>query len=304
MEHAAPERGAAAPAVIINDAQGGSSLAAGLRELWQYRPLIFELLRRDLKLRYKNSMGGIAWSLANPLMTIAVITVMMKFIQARPIKDYSAYLFPIIFLWTFFQSALLDVTVCILTNGALIRKVYFPRAILPMMSVLTNFFHFGVAFGFTILYFFVLHTYPSQLRLEFLVVIPALFFLAVLALGLGYILSYLNVFYEDVRFIITSLLGLFLYAMPVFYTVEQVAAQPNPWIYRIYMLNPVAALLVTYQRALLSPPRVLASDGVTVLPPIGIPWPYFGIACVVSVLTLVIGYTLFERYQWEMVEKL
>jgi ABC-type polysaccharide/polyol phosphate export permease len=303
MEYAAPELDKAARA-IVNSAEADSlGVGENLRELWQYRPLIFELLRRDVKMRYKNSIGGVAWSLANPLMQILVITVMMKFIQARPIKDYSAYLFPIIFLWTFFQAALLDVSVCILANATLIRKVYFPRAILPIVSLLTNFSHFGIALSFTILYFFVLGTYPGQLRLEFLALIPALFFLSVLVLGFGFVLSYLNVFYEDVRFIVTALLGLFFYAIPVFYTIEQVAAQPNPWIYRIYMLNPVATFLVTYQRALLSPPKVLGADGAT-LPAIGVPWGYLGIACISSVVMLIVGYTLFERHQWEMVERL
>ena len=96
-----------------------------LRELWQYRPLIGELVRRDLKLRYKNSVGGIAWSLLNPLMQIFVITTVMKFIQARPISSYSAYLFGIIFLWNFFQITLIDGCISILQNAQLVRKVYF-----------------------------------------------------------------------------------------------------------------------------------------------------------------------------------
>jgi ABC-type polysaccharide/polyol phosphate export permease len=96
---------------------------------------------------------------------------------------------------------------------------------------------------------------------------------------------------------------LFFYAIPVFYTVEQVAAQPNPWIYRLYMLNPVAAFLVTYQRALLPPPQVPGPGG-TELPGIDIPWEYFSIACVVSVLVLILGYNHFERQQWEVVERL
>src|SRR3712207_757321 len=102
-----------------------------LREIWRYRPLIMELVRRDLKLRYKNSIGGIAWSLLNPLMQIVVITVVMKFILDNPVKDYSAHLF-ILFLWVFFQISLVDGCVSLLQNAALVRKVYFPRAILPL----------------------------------------------------------------------------------------------------------------------------------------------------------------------------
>jgi ABC-type polysaccharide/polyol phosphate export permease len=276
------------------------AMLESLRELWSYRPLILELVRRDLKLRYKNSIGGLAWSLLNPLMQIFVITVVMKFIQARPISSYSAYLFGIVFLWNFFQVTLADGCVSILSNAQLVRKVYFPRAILPLATMLGNLFHFAVAFGFTLLYLFVLGTYPSNLRLVVLMAIPAVFFTALLSLGWAYILSYLNVFYEDVRFIVTALLQLLFYVMPVFFTIEQVAAKG---FYKLYMLNPIAALLVTYQRALLPPPPVAGPGGKN-LPPIGIPWDYFALAAVTSTLVLLLGFYLFEKYQWEMAERL
>ena len=270
-----------------------------LREIWLYRPLILELVRRDLKLRYKNSVGGIAWSLLNPLMQILVITLVMKFIQARPISSYSAYLFGVIFLWTFFSVTLSDGCVTILQNAQLVRKVYFPRAILPLATLLANLFHFAVAFAFTILYFFVLGTYPQNLRWEMLMAIPAVFFTAVLGLGISYILAYLNVFYEDVRFIVNAVLQLAFYTMPVFFTIEQVAEKG--W-FAPYMANPIAALLITYQRALLPPPAVLVAG--KTLAPIGIPWDFFALAALTSTLALVIGFSLFDKHQWEMAERL
>lgn len=271
-----------------------------LRELWHYRPLINELVRRDLKLRYKNSIGGIAWSLLNPLMQILVITLVMKFIQARPISSYSAYLFGIIFLWNFFHITLVDGCVTILQNAQLVRKVYFPRAILPLATLLANLFHFGIAFLFTIVYFLVLGAYPENLRPQILMVIPAVFFTAILALGITYVLAYLNVLYEDVRFIVTALTQLAFYTMPVFFTVEQVAAKG---FYVPYMLNPIAALLVTYQRALLPPPNVPGPNGVA-LPPVDIPWNFFALAALTSTLILVVGFALFNKHQWEIAERL
>lgn len=272
-------------------------MTESLKEIWQFRPLIFELVRRDLKLRYKNSVGGILWSLLSPLMQIAVITLSLKFIRAHPIKDYSAHLF-ILFLWNFFQIALADGCGAILNNASLVRKIYFPRAILPLVTLLGNFFHFGIAFIFTIVYFFALGTYPQQLRAEFLLVVPAIFFTFLLCLGLTYIAAYLNVFYEDVRIIVTSLLGLFFWVLPIIHTVEEVRAKGY---LELYLLNPMAALLVTYQRALLPPPEVKAG-GVT-LPPVGVPWGHFALACAVSTLVLIVGFSLFERYKWEVVER-
>jgi ABC-type polysaccharide/polyol phosphate export permease len=226
--------------------------------------------------------------------------MVMKFIQARPIEDYSAYLFGIVFLWTFFQTALLDGCISVLANAGLVRKVYFPRAVLPIVSLISNGFHVSIAFGFTLLYFFILGAYPDHLRPVFLMAIPAIFFTAVLALGLSFILAYLNVFYEDVRFIVQALSQLAFYVMPVFFTIEQVAARQN--IYPFYMLNPIATLLVTYQRALLRPPAVAGVNGQN-LPPVDIPWAYFGLACLTSTAILIFGFRLFEHYKWEISER-
>ena len=273
-------------------------MTESLREIWRFRPLIGELVRRDLKLRYKNSIGGIAWSLLNPLLQIFVITVMMKFIQARPIQNYSAYLFAL-FLWNYISVSLSDGCMSILQNAQLIRKVYFPRAILPIATIIGNCFHFLVAFAFTIIYFFVLGAYPQQIEPKILLILPVIFFASLFCLGFAFFFSYLNVFYEDVRFIVNALLQLGFFTLPIFFTIEQVKAKG---FYDIYMLNPVAAFMVTYQRALLSSPDVVVNG--TVLPSIGIPWLYFGVACLVSVVVFLGGFALFNKYQWEMIERL
>lgn len=285
----------------FNDAQSGTLLqraARELREIWKYRGLLMELVRRDLKLRYKNSIGGVLWSLVDPLLKILTITLMMKFIQARPIASYSAYLF-IIFLWNFIAVSITDGCYSILSNAALVKKVYFPRAILPLVSVIGNLFHFGIAFFFTILYFFVLGTYPQQLGWKFWLVIPIVACAFALSLGLSLIAAYLNVFYEDVKFIVGSLLQLNFFVLPIFFTIEQVNAKGY---LDVYLLHPVHALVVTYQRALLPAPQV--KIGTTVLAPVGIPWTFFLLAMLTSFLVLAFGFLLFERNKWEMCERL
>lgn len=273
-----------------------------VREIWSYRALITELVRRDLKLRYKNSVGGVAWSLLNPLLQIFAITILLRFIASRPIPNGSAYLF-ILFAWNFFSTCVQDCCFSILQNAPLVRKVYFPRAILPLTTLLSSLFHFGVAFVFTIIYFFALRTYPQQLHPAILMVIPVTILLSMLALGLGFIVAYLNVFYEDVRFIVTALTQLFIYALPIYYTVEQVLHHGNGTL-KWYLLNPIATLLVTYQRALLGPPLVFGADGKTPLPSVGIPWNHFWLTAFVCVATLLLGFFLFERNKWEMAERL
>ncbi len=278
-----------------------------LREIWHYRPLILELARRDLKLRYKNSIGGIAWSLLAPLMQVAAITIVMQFFKANPVENYSAYLLCALFLWNFVQAALSDGAVSILQNAPLVRKIYFPRAILPLSTLLGNLFHFAVSFGFTVLYLLWLGSYPHHLRLETLLVVPVIFFTFVFCLGCNLILSYLNVFYEDVRFIVTAITGIFFYFLPLLYTIEDVRQKlgADSPLFHLYLLNPIATFVTTYQRAMLYPPEVKDALG-NRLPPFDISqlMPYFLCACAMSVLILVVGFLLFERFKWEMSERL
>lgn len=279
----------------------GTPLGDTLREMWQYRALVGELMRRDLKVRYKNRVGGILWSLATPLLQVLAITITVKYFFANPVKNYSAYLMAVMFVWVFFQSSVLDASASFLHNGALVRKIYFPRAILPLVASLSNLFHFGISLSFTIGYFFWLRTYPQQLSPRILLVIPTVFFLWILALGLGYMMAYLNNLYEDVRFITGVSFQLLFYALPILYPIERVASKPL--VYELYLLNPLAVFMVTFQRAVLAPPPVYDGAG-HLLSPIGIPWGHFIYACGFSVVMLMAGFALFEKSKWTIMERL
>ena len=138
--------------------------------------------------------------------------------------------------------------------------------------------------------------YPQHLQPKFLLVFPIVLCVGFLALGFGYLLAYLSTLYDDVRFLLNNLLQLVYYTIPVFYTLEQVAARPG--IYPIYMLNPIAALIAGFQRALLPPPGVAGTM------PLAYPAPYVALACAVSVAVLVLGFVTFERSKWTMMERL
>lgn len=284
---------------------GGKSVnfLESLREIWQFRPLIAELVRRDLKVRYKNRVGGILWSLFSPLAQVLTITLMVKFFLT-PVTNYSAYLMAVMYLWQFFQNALLDSSQSLLTNSSLARKLYFPRAILPIVTLLSNLLHFGISFAFIMVYFFVVPIsdpiYPQNLSWQFLWVLPLVVGVSILALGLGFLMAQISTLYDDVRFLSGTALGLFFYALPILYPIEKVAAKSS--IYPIYMLNPMASFLVGFQRALLPPPVV--KDGDVVLQSVGMPYEFLAIAGVVSVLTLLGGFWVFERSKWTMMERI
>ncbi len=281
---------------------GGVAFWASLREIWGARPLIAELVRRDLKVRYKNRVGGILWSLFAPISQVLTITLMVKFFLT-PISNYSAYLMAVMFLWQFFQNAVLDSSNSILMNGALARKIYFPRAILPLVALLSNLLHFVISFALILAYFFLLRTYPAQWQPHFFLVFPILLGLAILALGFGYMMAYLNTLYDDVRFLSGTVFTLLFYALPILYPIERVAA--NATIYPFYMLNPIAVFIVGFQRALLPPPPVPISPGAkTFFPPVEIPYGFLGIAGLVSLALLAFGFYIFERSKWTMMERI
>ncbi|PQV63844.1 ABC-2 type transport system permease protein [Abditibacterium utsteinense] len=277
------------------------STLESLREIWRFRPLIAELVRRDLKVRYKNRVGGILWSLFPPLMQVFTITLMVNFFLS-PVEGYATYLMPVMFLWQFFQNCVLDASQSMVLNAQLVRKIYFPRAILPIVTLLSNLLHFGISLGFTLLYFFVkpwppqIPIYPQHLHFKALMAIPIILGVATLAIGIGYLLAYLNTLYDDLRFLTTQFLLLFLYALPIFYPIERVAARPA--IYPLYMLNPMATWMVAFQRALLPPLDIKNA------PPVAMPWFYIGIAACSSLAILIFGFINFERSKWTMMERL
>src|ERR1017187_4349351 len=116
-----------------------------LRELFKYRDLLRQLVMRDLKVRYKNSVLGFFWSLANPMIQVATITIVFKYVMPLNIPNYSAYLLVAFLPWMFFQMTLLDSSQVILLHRDLLRKVYFPREVLPLSVVVSNLIHFLLA---------------------------------------------------------------------------------------------------------------------------------------------------------------
>lgn len=275
------------------------SILANLMEVWKFRALVVELVMRELKIRYKNRVGGILWSLATPVLQVLTITLMVKLFLSK-IDNYSAYLMGVMFLWQFFQNTILDSGTCILANSQLARKIYFPRAILPIVAMLVNLLHFCISLAFTLAYLFVLRTYPEQLSWSVLLIFPVTLLVGLLGLGVGFLTARLNTLYEDVKFLSQTFMGLFFYGLPILYPIEKVAMHNK--IFVAYMLNPMASFLVAFQRGLLPPPVV--KDGDLILPPVDIPWLYLIIATVVSLFLLGLGYYTFERSKWIMMERL
>lgn len=279
-----------------------------LKELWRFRELLFSMVQRDLKIRYKNSFLGFVWSLLNPLITVLVMTAVFKLFMRNGTPNLGAYVLAAYLPYMFFQLAVMDSAQTILGNIQLIKKIYFPREILPLSSVISNFVHLLLAllifFGYMIVVYLL---FPGEWPFHAgIVLLPLLLFMSFcLSAGLAFFVSAANTFYEDVKYIVSVLLYLMFFICPIMYFSEEVyyssANQANPLWYRLYYLNPVATLSTAYRKALLDPQPVKVGN--QVFPAIGMDWKYIAIALVISLLVLIGGYATFNRMKWRFVER-
>ncbi len=234
-----------------------------LRELWRYREVLWNLIRRNLKVRYKNSVLGFFWSLLNPLMQIGVWWFVFKIILQNPEPNYMAYLITGFLPWLFFSQTVLDSTACVTQEMALVKKAYFPRALLPLSALMSNLIHLGLAFVVLLGLF---AAWRVDVNVYWLLVIPSTALIAVFAYGLSTMLAAWSVFYADVKFIIGNLMGLWFFLTPVLYPVfmvlRRVEMAGENWLVRMlehalpaikmaYLADPVAIGILGYRSALL-----------------------------------------------------
>ncbi len=285
-----------------------------LKELWRYRELLLTFVVRELRIRYKNSFLGFFWSILNPLVTVLVMTLVFKYVMGQQVPNYSAYVLAAYLPYMFFQLSLMDSSQSILSQISLLKKIYFPREILPIGSVLANFTHFMLAmsvFFAYLLFVWIMNPGESPFRAT-VIWLPLLMLMQLsLTLGLALIISALNTFYEDVKYIVSVGLYLLFFLSPIVYFVEQVYNAPGipeehrGTVYFIYNLNPIAMLMTAYRKVMLDPqPIVMTRDGQTheagVLPLDPVLMTICAITCFG---TLIFGYYLFNKKKWQFVER-
>lgn len=288
-----------------------TGMRAELAELWRFRDLLRQLIARELKVRYKNSAMGFVWSIVPPVLQVIVYTFLFRHVMNVRAPNYSAYLLVGLIPWTFFATATLDSSQSLLNNYPIIRKVYMPREIIPMASVAGNFIHFLLGWCVFFGWFFVfarLYT-PQPIPLQKSIVFFPLITLVELLFvgGVSLWVSALNVFYEDVKFMLQTLFGLLLFLMPVFVPTEPLyyshTMQDHPWIFKLYMLNPLAAIIDAYRKTLLQPVPSGSFNMPYTATPLPMDWINFTEASVIAVAIGVMGYAFFNSRKWRFVER-
>jgi len=217
-----------------------------LRTLFRYRQLIAALTARDLKARYRGSILGFFWSLANPLLLLAVYTVVFtKFFPQQVVKPYPLFLFAGILPWTFFSAAILESTTSISGNAGLIKKVMFPAEALPLVVVLSHLVHFVFAIP-VLLAAKVAYTLTGQTTMSMtILLLPVLMLVQMLFVaGIAMTVASASVLLRDLRDIITNLMQIGFFMTPIIYQLDYITSRP---IRALLRLNPMTPFVLSYQ---------------------------------------------------------
>jgi lipopolysaccharide transport system permease protein len=258
--------------------------AGRLLDLRSYRELVRNLVIRDLKVRYRNSVFGFAWSLLNPLFLMVVLSVVftVAFERATPVGNFPAFLIVGLIAWNFTSTSLSRAVNSVLENKQLVNKVFFPREVIPASVVLANFVHFVLAIPVLVVILLVLGVMPTP---TILLLPPVMLIHLELVLGIALFVSCVNVFYRDMGVAMEVLLQAWFFATPIIYHHWILPV----WLQKPFMVNPLAAIITAYRDILLLgqfPDRNFTLG-----------------ALVSSTLIFVIGYAVYTRYAPKFAEE-
>lgn len=254
-------------------------MLTNLAKLANYWDLMFSMTLRDIQVRYKQTLLGAAWAIAQPVAFILILAGVKSAVFGESSSEGAPHL---IFLycamvpWMFFQSSMTFATTSISGNMNLVKKIYFPREIFPCSSILACIVDFLIASCV----FVVLMAWYRIPPTPALAWVPALFLIELLlVLGLGLFVAASNVFYRDVKYIVPLTIQLLLFASPVIYSIERVPERLRHW----YMLNPIAVIIDGFRRAIIH----------GTAPELG----PFAVAAAVSISVFVLAYAYFKRLE-------
>jgi ABC-2 type transport system permease protein len=223
------------------------------RELWRSRELFGFLVRKEIKVKYKNSFLGFLWSMLNPAMNLAVFYVLFTFFLPNGIPNFVIYMFSAILVWNLFLTAVLTGTSTIVNNGGIVKKVAFPREVLSFASVGSSFMFF--LFQGIVLIAFMVVFWHRPAWADMWLLIPALASIVVLASALSVFLSAVNVYLRDTQHLVEVILNAWFWATPAIYRFGQAAPElKRHHLLWVYFLDPVVPAVMTFQRVFYAVP--------------------------------------------------
>jgi lipopolysaccharide transport system permease protein len=267
--------GGALPTIVIEPAPKWPGI--NVRELWANRELLLFLVWRDIKVQYAQTVLGAAWAVVQPLLTMLIFTLVFGRLAKIPSDGvpYSVFTLAALIPWMYFSNAFSAASASLVNSTNLITKVYFPRLIIPIVSILSGLVNFAVSCVVLAIMMIWYHLTPSWTAIP---MIPALLLLMILtATGVGCWLAAVYIQYRDVRQIVPFIVQIWMYISPVVYPLSLVPAR-----YRtLYSLNPMAGVIQTFRAVLLS-----TGD---------IPWGTLGVSTIVGLALFLSGTMYFRR---------
>lgn len=213
----------------------------------QFFDLLIGMTQKELKARYKNTFFGFLWIVVNPLLQMLVIGFIFRLFIKEPIQNYYLYLFAGLLVWNFFSISLTKATPSIVNDRSLIKKAKFPRAVIPLSIILSNFVHLFLAFLLLFIPVLILGTLAKFWLLE---LILGFILITIFTVGLSLLTSALNVRFRDINFFVQAALILWFYATPIVYSIF-VVPRSLIWLWRI---NPLTSTVQLFQSSLAGAP--------------------------------------------------
>jgi len=254
-----------------------------LNELYKYREFLKTSIKKEFRGKYKKSFLGVLWSFLNPLFQLLIYALVFPFILKNNIDNYTVFLIVALMPWTFFNSTIIQSAASIVVNGGIIKKVYFPRVILPISTTTSNLFNFLIT-GIIVI---------GALLISGIGLSPTIFALPlviimqyILQLGLAFIFSSITVYVRDVEYIINIFMMLMFYMCPIVYAADMIPTKFLP----LFKINPMFHI-IGYYRDILYYQKMPSIINVLIL---------FGMCIII----LIVGYLIFRKLEKRFAEEL
>lgn len=249
-----------------------------ISELYQYRELLKTSIKKEIRGKYKASFLGVLWSFINPLLQVLVYAIVFPYMMRDTGDDYIIYLVTGILPWTFFQTVINECVISVKKNSGIIKKVYFPRVILPLSSAISGLINFFISC--LIILFFCL-IFKVGFSWHFIYAIPLAIIECVLALGIGLALGAMDAYVQDLEYIVNFILMMAFYGSPIVYQMS--LFESNTLFLKIIQLNPMTKIIMGYRDAFLY----------HIAPPLN----DFIYVSAIAGIVLVLGYMIFKKLE-------
>ena len=271
-------------------------LGARVRDIFRYRELLINLVRKDLKVRYKSSVLGFLWSLLNPAMLLLVYYFVFEVVFRSGVWHFPIYLLSGLLVWNLFNVGLVSATGSVVASSGIVNKVWFPREVLPLSAIGAAVVHFFLQGVVMIL---MLLAFRHPVDWAYLPLLPvALLALLVFLAALSLLMSAVNVYLRDMQHLVEIALLPWFFCTPIVYTYETIAArlEGREWL---YLLNPVTPVVLVFQRA-------IYGNSETVIHDFAYWWYVRNLVIVIAVSVVLLGFALavFRRLEGNFTEEL